>query len=469
MKNKIIKLVYILISITLIIPSIIYIIQKKTIMGFTIYYNFAINTEVNKILSTSIYLILFIALSLVYLLIIRKKEIFKDIKSILKYVIIVSLIFFIMLPWTSSDVFYYMGVGELDSKYKQNPYYVTMKEYYTKNQDNIDDEILEQGANNFWANTTVVYGPISQLIFKICTAISMKNIDICLIVFKLINLMIHILNCYLIYKISNMKKFVIIYGLNPFILLEFIGNVHNDIIVVFFILLTLYFLCKKKNLLLSILFLAIATGIKYFSVLLLPIIILYYFRDEKSILKKFCRCIQYGIIFLLILLIEYIPYLKDINVLFAMMAQNSKYSKSMYSALLTLDLKVNLIRIVFITSFVYVFICICLEFLFKQRKRLIEMLRKYNITLILFLLILKTFQQWYLIWLFATIMWQRPNTIKNIIGLSLISEIANSIYMYRAESYIYDIQFVGIIICLFIAWQIITNKWRKKSEKVSFN
>lgn len=37
-----------------------------------------------------------------------------------------------MLPWTSSDVFYYMGVGELDGVYNQNPYYVTMKDYYTQ-------------------------------------------------------------------------------------------------------------------------------------------------------------------------------------------------------------------------------------------------------------------------------------------------------------------------------------------------
>ena len=92
-----------------------------------------------------------------------------------------------MLPWTSSDIFYYMGVGELDAVYKQNPYYITMKEYYEQNPQSIEnDSIFEQGVNNFWAGTTVVYGPIAQTIFKICALISFWNIDICILIFKLI-------------------------------------------------------------------------------------------------------------------------------------------------------------------------------------------------------------------------------------------------------------------------------------------
>ena len=97
---------------------------------------------------------------IVYLKIISQKEIFNNIKQILQYVFFVSIIFVIMLPWTTSDIFYYMGVGELDYKYGQNPYYVTIKEYYEANRENIDDSILEKGAENVWSDTTVIYGPI---------------------------------------------------------------------------------------------------------------------------------------------------------------------------------------------------------------------------------------------------------------------------------------------------------------------
>ena len=101
----------------------------------------------------------------------------------------------------------------------------------------------------------------------------------------------------------------------------------------------------------------------------------------------------------------------------------------------------------------------------KEDIKLYKTLRKYNTALILFLLILTTFQQWYLVWLFATIMWQKTDMIRNIVGLSLIAEIANSIYMLKSEWYVYDICFVGFIICLFIAWQLNTNKYIFKDRR----
>ena len=73
-KNRIIKITFVVICIMLIIPSIIYLIQNKTIFRFDTYYNFFINEEVNKTLSTTIYLVLFIASTAIYLKIIKKKK-----------------------------------------------------------------------------------------------------------------------------------------------------------------------------------------------------------------------------------------------------------------------------------------------------------------------------------------------------------------------------------------------------------
>lgn len=450
MQNKTLKIAFIAISIMLIIPSIIYLVQNGTVMEFETYYNFFINENANKIISTLIYLALFIVLFIIYIKIIKKKDTLKNIKEILIFVGIISIIYIIMLPWTSSDVFYYMGVGELDGVYNQNPYYVTMKDYYTQNEQNIQDEILQKGAESYWAGTTVVYGPIAQTIFKTLSTISLKNIDIGLLVYKLVNVIVHIANCYLIYKISNKKIFAIIYGLNPFILLEFIGMVHNDIIVVFFVLLALYFVLKKKNIFLSILFLAIATGIKYYTILLLPVVVLYHFRKEKTG-KKFVKCLQYGILFILILTIEYIFYFRDANVLIAMMAQTEKYSKSIYSALLGIDTGImKIVKTSMITIFVFFTIVYNLQFLISKQDKFSKMIRKSNITLILFIMILTTCQQWYLIWLFAIMMWQKPDMIRNLIGLSCIVEIANSIYMFLVESYKFDIYFWGIILILLL-------------------
>jgi len=470
MKNIIIKIMFIIICIMLAVPSTIYIIQNKTVLGFDTYYNFFIRENYNKIISTSIYLILFVTAMGIYLKILKEKDVFKNIKEIIKYVAIVGIIFLVMLPWTTSDIFYYMGVGELDAKYGQNPYYTTIAEYYEKNQESINDEILEQGANNVWASTTVVYGPIAQTIFKLCSLISFKNIDLCLFIFKTLNLIIHLSNCYLMYRITEKKIFPILYGLNPFILIEFIANVHNDILIIFFVLLALYFIIKKKNILVSILFLALGTGIKYSTVLLLPIIVLYYLRDEQKIWKKILKCVEYGILFLIILVLEYIPYIDDINVFLAMLPQLERYSKSVYSALLMISPRVmidikNFFKIIFILYYLYN----CIEFLVSKKNNISDMLRKYNIIVVLSLLLLTNCHQWYLAWLFPTLLWQKERTIMNIIGITAATEIANSIYMFRTEWYIYDIFFIEIIILMFLIWQVIIKIKNNYISEIKFN
>ena len=490
-KNIILKTLFIILSIFFIAPSIIYLLRNGTILGFENYYNFFINDGHNKTFSSITYLCFFIALMAIYLYFINNKDSFKNIKHVLLYAGGISIIFIFMLPWNSSDIFYYMGVGELNSVYGQNPYYVTIKDYCQNNSEVTNqDSIMKQGNMNFWANTTVVYGPIAQLLFSSITKISFKNVDICILLFKIFNLIIHILNCYIIYKITKKIKFSIIYGLNPYIMLEFMGMVHNDIIVVFFVLMSLYFLLKKKMLLPSVTFLAIATGIKYFTVLLLPVVVLYYYKDEKKLLKRIAMCILNGILFIFIILLEYMLYFKDITIFTAMMVQTERYCKSIYSGIVAFSVKINkptikmfgkvyliyyyiknLRRLIF-AIFTLFYIKFCIDLITTKEIKISKILRKYNWALVLFILSLSNFQQWYLLWLFATMPWQKPNTIRNIIGISATTQIANSIYMFNKESFLWDADFIKIIFLTFLIWIVCTNKklkWRNKFEKAIVN
>ena len=462
--NCISKKLFVIISIILVIPSLFYIMGNGTILDFNNYYNFFINDGSHKIVSTIVYICTFSALSAIYVLFINEKGYFKNIKKLLKYVAGVSIIFVAMLPWHSSDIFYYMGVGELHSVYGQNPYYKTIKQYVNENPEiTQSDTIMKQGNLNYWSNTTVVYGPVAQTIFSIFTKISFKNLDVCLVLFKLLNVIIHLLNCWLIYKITKKLKFSIIYGLNPYILMEFIGMVHNDTIVVFFVLLCMYFLLKRKQILPSVAFLAIATGIKYFTILLLPIVILYHFKNEKRILRRIFKCIKYGMIFLIIVLLEYAIYYKDMNIFTAMLVQNEKFSKSIYSGIIGLGVLNNTLAIILFGKivvlqelstilrqtifiiFLFTYVKFCIDLLITKNLKLAKILRKYNTELIIFMFSLGTFQQWYLVWLFATLPWQKTKMIKSIVIVTLASEIANTIYMFRVESFKYDAFFLIII------------------------
>ena len=485
--NNTLKVLFILISIIFVVPSILYMIKNGTILGFDNYYNFFIDNGENKTLSTILYLIIFLSLSAIYLYFINKKESFKNINELLKYVSIVSIIFLVMIPWHSSDIFYYMGVGELNSVYGQNPYYETIKKYVTKNPEVVEkDTIMQQGYINYWSNTTVVYGPFAQIIFSVITKISFKNIDFCMLLFKLLNIVVHLLNCYLIYKITKKIKFSIIYGLNPYIIMEFLGMVHNDIIVAFFVLLSLYFLLKKKQILPSVVFLAIATGIKYYTIMLLPIVVLYHYKNEKSISRRMLRCLQYGFIFIVVILLEYLYFLKDCAIFISMIAQTNKYCKSIYSAIFAFAINnekkifnifgkgilvgelCEYLRNTAFILFAIIYIKFCIDLLLSKKIKIQDVLRKYSFCLLLFIISFSNFQQWYLLWLFASLPWQKPNAIRNIIGLSLASEIGNTVYMFKVESFKYDAHFVFIIAILFIIWEICINyKPEKEITKVS--
>ena len=332
-KYKILKSILIIVSVFFTIPSIVFLVKNKSILGFdgNLEYCFLLTNKVNRLYQAFVYAFLLSAFLICYFLILKyRKKIFTNIKQIYLFIIIISLIFILVVPFWCSDVFYYLGTGRLAQKYGQNPYYTDIQTYVDSSGINIqNDTVIQKGYNNYWGNTTVVYGPVWTIICSIVSLFSLGSIDLGLFVFKLITLLVHIGNCFLLYKISNKKIFTLAYGINPFILIEGIANVHNDMFVIFFVLLALYFLLKKKNIILSILFLAFATNIKYFTILFLPIVIIYYYRD-KNIKTRILKCFEYGIIFLIFIILPYLPYIKDAKVFIGMFTQQNKIAKGVY-------------------------------------------------------------------------------------------------------------------------------------------
>ena len=99
--------------------------------------------------------------------------------------------------------------------------------------------------------------------------------------------------------------------------------------VVFFMLLSIYEVYKKKNLTLGMLFLALSTDIKYFSILLLPFLIIYHFR-EKDVKIKILKCIKYGVVFVIFAMIPYLLYIRDFNVFLGLSEQRERLAKGLY-------------------------------------------------------------------------------------------------------------------------------------------
>ena len=421
-ESIILKILFVLASVMFAVPSIIYYINNKTVFQFDQWFKFLLNNT-DRFEQTIIYLIVLTILTILYIVLIKnRKKVFKNTKRMFIFIAIIAVIFVAVIPFTCSDVFYYLGIGRINSEYGQNPYYTTIKDFVDAGDNSqylVQDSVLAQGYINDWADSTVVYGPIWTLICNIVARLSFGNIDIGLLVFKLINVIVHIFNSYLIYKITNKKIFALIYGLNPFVLIEGIACVHNDMFVVLFILLTLYFLLKRKNLIVSLVFLALATTIKYFPILLLPFIIIYYFRKEKP-LKRFVKCIQYGLIFAVFMLIPYLLYIRDIEVFAGIFTQQEKLAKSIYIIVTeyfgSIPNVVNQLKKLLLGAFVIIYVAVCIVLINKKEISFRSQMKKYEYFLVAFLFLLITnFQPWYILWLFPCMMWQKSQDINTII------------------------------------------------------
>lgn len=128
--NQLIKILFLVASILFAIPSILYWVKKGTVLNFGPYFYFLYDAPISRQTQTLLYILLLTILAILYFMLVkRRKEIFKNGKEIFLWIAIIALIFVAVLPFTCSDVFYYLGIGRLDSSYHQNPYYTTIKEF----------------------------------------------------------------------------------------------------------------------------------------------------------------------------------------------------------------------------------------------------------------------------------------------------------------------------------------------------
>lgn len=464
------KILFFIVTLAMATPSILYLIRNKTIINFKEWFTFFLripNSHLESIVGAICFGIILIALFYYYFKLMKNTNAeFKSLKSIIIYVLIISFIFGIMLPFTTSDIFYYMGTGWIESNYGENPYYTTVKEVRLENP---NDEILQR--TGVWEEQVVVYGPLWALICKSLTFISFGNVTIALYIFKLMGILIHILNIALIFKITNKKKFAILYGLNPFILFEMIANVHNDIYLIFFILLSIYCLLKKKNIILTIVFMVFATCIKYVSLLLIPFLVLYYLKDKK-LSKKILYCFIYTVLFSVIMFCIYLIYAKDIKMFLIMTMQQGKYRESILAIVLILTSKFNanvLIYIKFIFWFVFILVFIDgLTFMFFCKKiKLKDTIKKYNNLINTFLfLIITNLCPWYTSWLIPTIFWLKGKQIKNILYLQFSYELVTLInFAVFSESYKIGLLYLPIIIILINLFKSVENRVECKRIK----
>lgn len=118
-----------------------------------------------------------------------------------------------------------------------------------------------------------IYPPINQFIFWFSTLLSGNSIFGTIVSMRIFLLAAEIGNIWLLPKVLSEfnlpKRYTLIYTLNPLVIIEGVGNLHFEVMMVFFILLSLWWL-KKNQLILSAVAIAFAVGTKLIPLIFLP-------------------------------------------------------------------------------------------------------------------------------------------------------------------------------------------------------
>lgn len=219
-------------------------------------------------------------------------------KEILVLGIVSRLMLFWSLPNLSDDFYRFIWDGRLIAN-GINPFFHT-PDFFMQNQVSFSALSPELYENLNSKSYFTIYPPISQLVFWISTLSTPNSINGSVLVMRIIILSFEIGCMVLISKLlrnTNLKSSnVLIYALNPLVILELTGNLHFEGIMLFFLLGLVYFIQKEKTISSSI---SMAFGI---ATKLIPLMFLPLLFKKLSPAKAILAYLIIGIITLLLFL-----------------------------------------------------------------------------------------------------------------------------------------------------------------------
>lgn len=189
---------------------------------------------------------------------IRKKI---DIKDVIKLIGITFAVLFFSYPvMLSYDILNYIATSKVLFFYQENPYIIMPIEF-------AGDSLF---SFMHAANKVVLYGPFWVLATGVPYFLGFGSLLLTLFSFKLFISFFYLGTVFLIWKMSKNIIPIILFSLNPLVVIESLVSSHNDIVMMFLTLLS-FFLLTKKKVFLAIIFFILSILIKYTTILLLPV------------------------------------------------------------------------------------------------------------------------------------------------------------------------------------------------------
>src|SRR5262249_48331619 len=228
------------------------------------------------------------------------------------FAIVIAIAGFITPPFDSTDVFFYMATGWQQAHYGLNPYSKVLRNVA----DGSSDPMIQNGwmarNRNPWWDIPVPYGFLFSVLARVIAWLGQGNLWVTLGLFSLLNLLIHAATALVLWKAAALlpdtsgKVVFYLYSWNPFIVLQHLADLHNDIIVGFLVVLAAYLLLKDRPIWCLPALIAAAL-IKYATLVLVPFALVFLLRQKNW------RAVVQGILVSAVLIVAVsAPYVGDV-------------------------------------------------------------------------------------------------------------------------------------------------------------
>ena len=213
--------------------------------------------------------------------------------------LMLRLVFFLSTPKFSDDYYRFIWDGKLINQ-GISPYKLTPSQLLD---DEASKDIIPRGIYHRLNSKQYhsVYPPVNQVFFSIGAIPG--SVDSSVYLLRLIILIFEIMNMFLILRLLQEfklpQKNVLLYALNPLVIIELSGNLHFEGVMMFFFGAAFLLLIKGKFLN-SSLFYFLASGIKLIPIMFLPLL---------GRLKNLKFAFIYGAIVVGLFLLSFLPFM----------------------------------------------------------------------------------------------------------------------------------------------------------------
>ncbi|MEQ9468525.1 MAG: glycosyltransferase 87 family protein [Ekhidna sp.] len=212
-----------------------------------------------------------------YFFIVYKSE---NTQTLLTTGILVRVLLFLSLPILSDDLYRFIWDGTL-LKNGIHPFAELPGFYLDKNIDGIDQQLYERlNSPNYFT----IYPPLNQFIFWVSVRVGDGDWLVTANVIRLILLVADLGSLFMLQKLlihyGKSANLAFWYFLNPLVILEFVGNLHFEGLVIFFLLAGIYGYEKNRNWLSASVF-GLAIGTKLLPLIYLPYLFLKGLKERR--------------------------------------------------------------------------------------------------------------------------------------------------------------------------------------------